>query len=211
MLGPRAVLLTCAEALPSALLTNPLTAARVRGVDVYALTREILDGCQGLLVSAHVDQRFLCTMKPELERFVDRGGTVVACGHVAYPFLTELEPFVPLAAPSLSSYTVWRVREHEIFAGVRTDELTFRRGVAGFYGRGHNPPPAGALILHRLGGADGPPVDWLVERPGGGRVFVHAGNDLWVDVGEPTSAARIAPQLLTWIERPSSNLDRELT
>jgi len=42
------------------------------------------------------------------------------------------------------------------------------------------------------------PCDWVYERPSGGRIFMHAGNDLWMYAGSPCSAARIVPQLCRW-------------
>lgn len=186
--------------MPSPLLTHPCTGPRVQGLDIYAIAEVDLQNYAGLLIPAHADQRFLATLMPKLERFLQAGGTLVICGHIAYPFLPELTPFVPLTVRSFEHYQVWRVKEHPIFDRVDTADLTFRKSVAGFYGRGHNPPPPSAVMLHRLGSPDGAPVDYLYRRSGGGRVLVHSGNDLWMYVADDTSANRIAPQLLDWIE-----------
>lgn len=196
----KTLLLTCGEAMLSPLLTHSRTRSRVHGLDIYALPEHDLNAYAGLLIPIHADQRFLMTVRPQLEEFLQAGGTVVICGHVAYPILPELSPFVPLARRSPEDYRVWRMSEHPVFAGVQTDDLTFRKGVPGFYGRGHNPPPSHAHILHRLGSLDGAPVDYLYDRPDGGRVLIHAGNDLWMYVADDTTAARVAPQLLAWIE-----------
>lgn len=195
------VLLTCGEQPPSRLLVQPATATRVAGLDIYALEHADLDDCAGLLIPIHADQRFLATMREKLERFLARDGTMVICGHLVYPFLPELSAFVPLTVRSVDDYRVWRDAWHPIFDGVAVDDLTFRKGVAGFYGRGHNPPPPDAEIVHRLGGARGAPVDYVYRRAGGGRVFMHAGNNLWAFSldDEDNSAARIEPQLLDWI------------
>jgi hypothetical protein len=92
---------------------------------------------------------------------------------------------------------VERVNAHPVFEGVDCHDLSFRRGVAGFYGRGANPAPEGAVVLHRLQ-ADGSPLDWVWQRPAGGQIFMHGGNTLWMYINDSTSAARIAPQLLAW-------------
>lgn len=196
----KTLLLTCGEAMLSPLLTHPCTASRVQGLDIYALQGWNLKDYTGLLIPIHADQRFLMTVRPQLEGFLQNGGTVVICGHIAYPVLSELTPFVPLTRRSVEDYQVRRVSEHPVFAGVTTDDLTFRKDVAGFYGRGHNPAPPHARILHRLGSPDGAPVDYVYDRTDGGRVFVHAGNNLWMYVADSTSAGRVAPQLLDWIE-----------
>jgi hypothetical protein len=208
---PKTILLTCGEYPASRLLTDPATASRVIGLDLYDLEHAGLEGYSGLLVPIHADQRFLMTVQDKLELFLAAGGTMVICGHLIYPFLPELASFVPLSARSVEDYRVWRMLEHPIFAGVSVDDLTFRKGIAGFYGRGHNPPPPYAQVLHRLGGPQGAPVDYCYHRPTGGRVLVHAGNTLWgiaVD-GEVTSARRIETQLLDWIECPADTQSEE--
>ena len=91
-----------------------------------------------------------------------------------------------------------RAEDQPVFKGVAAEDLTFRRGVAGFYGRGASDPPPGALLLNTVGD-DALAVDWLWRRPGGGRVLLHSGNDLWIHWHDPTSAARIGPQLLDWL------------
>jgi len=43
------------------------------------------------------------------------------------------------------------------------------------------------------------PLDWSLERPTGGRLFVHPGNDVWTFAGGKTSAGRLWPQVLDWL------------
>lgn len=184
--------------LPQALAGGPVP--RVRGRDLYdaqALDPAALRAVRALLLHAHVDQRHLLAHHAALEDWLLAGGTLVVNGHVAYPFLRWLQPFVPQAHPGLDGLRVHRAAPHPVFAGVQEEHLTFRRGVAGFYGRGSNPPFAGARVLHTLG-PHGLPLDWVLALPGGGRLLVHAGNDLW-SFGHDT-AARLTPQLLDWID-----------
>ena len=118
-------------------------------------------------------------------------------GHIAHPFLEGLRRFVPLDRPTVADYKVVEVTPHPIFAGIDRHDLSFRRGVAGFYGRGHNPPPPGAVMLNGLGRGLAP-VDWLWQRPGGGRILMHGGNNIWMYLGEDSSAARLPKQLIAW-------------
>ena len=39
------------------------------------------------------------------------------------------------------AYRVAELAPHPIFDGVDPDDLTLRKGVAGFFARGHHPPP----------------------------------------------------------------------
>lgn len=152
-----------------------------------------------ILVEAHIDQRALLAHRDALHRHLDAGGTLVFNGHLVYPLFDGLEPFRVATGRRVEDLIVERVDAHPVFDGVDCRDLSFRRGVAGFYGRGANPAPDGATILHRLR-ADGSPLDWVWQRPAGGQIFMHGGNTLWMYVNDDTSAARIAPQLLTWIE-----------
>lgn len=180
-----------------AILERPETAAWIDRVDQYALGDVDLASYAALLVSTQLDQRHFASLAPRLTAFLGAGGTIVFNGHLAYPFLPELETFRPLSRKNVEALTVRRVRPHPVFEGVDMRDLTFRRGVAGFYGRGCNPPPPGAEVLNGLG-PEACPVDWLWHRPGGGRIFMHAGNDVWMDFAGETSAARVAPQLVRW-------------
>lgn len=182
---------------PASFLDRPYAQGIVQQ-RVYDLPGLDLTRFGAILVSAHTDQRAFAACGDRIAAFLDAGGLLVFNGHIAYPFLPELATFVPVPGHGLALLQVRRAAEHPVFAGVDPQDLTFRRGVAGFYGRGHNPPPPGATVLHRLSGNDAP-LDWVWERPAGGTVFMHGGNNLWMYADDPTSAAYIAPQLMAWV------------
>jgi hypothetical protein len=70
---------------------------------------------------------------------------------------------------------VVEVADHPIFRGMGT-ELTFRRGVAGFFARGHHPVPPGAEVLTRLFG--GEPATYLDRVSTAGTIVVQATSNL---------------------------------
>lgn len=177
-------------------------AGLLRTVGQYELDRLDLRRYRALLISGHHDQRHLQDRTAQLRRFLEDGGTLVFNGHVVRPFLPGLRPFVPVSVPGVEGLRVRRVAPHPVFEGVAEDDLTFRRGVAGFYGRGANPPPAGARVLNTVG-AEALPLDWELDFEGGGRLLMHAGNELWGYAQDPTTAARMTPQLFDWIMRGS--------
>ena len=131
-----------------------------------------------LILTTHSDQHHLMEIRSRLDGYLAGGGTILFNGHVARPFLDELTPFEPLPRRGLTELVVNREADHPVFEGVTSDMLTLRKGVAGFYGRGTNPPPDGALVLNSVS-PERWPLDWIVERPSGGRIFVHGGNDIW--------------------------------
>jgi len=164
--------------------------------DLYDLQALDLSTYGSLLISMHVDQRFLASRAEQIASFLNDGGTVVANGHLAYPFLPGMNGFHPLENYGLRDLAVRRLIDHPIWAGVSENDLTFRRGVAGFYGRAWHEPPQGATVVHALGTPDRP-LDFIYQV-GKGRVLFHGGNDLWQYNGADT-AGRIAPQLLHWM------------
>jgi len=166
-------------------------------IDHYALHDTDLTPYAALMLPAHLDQRYFGTLTERVSDWLDAGGTLVFNGHVAWPMLPEFQPFMALEKRSLENLQIHRITDHPVFDGVDMKDLTYRRGVAGFYARGCNPPPAGAVPLLGVGPAH-VPCDWVYDRPQGGRIFMHAGNDLWMYAGDKTTAHRIVPQLMDW-------------
>ncbi|HRL21390.1 MAG TPA: hypothetical protein PLG97_10025 [Alcaligenes sp.] len=182
---------------PAALTGGP--APRAQSLPLYRLHEQDLHAFRALLIPAHADQRYLLSQRSRLQDYLLAGGTVVVNGHVAYPFLCWLTPFQAGTAGGVEGLRVHRARPHPIFQGVDPDELTFRRGVAGFYARGASPAPMDAVVLNTLG-PDHLPIDWLLALPGGGRLLCHSGNDLWMYAGSTDSVGRIVPQLFDWLQ-----------
>ncbi len=166
-------------------------------IDHYDLADVELSAYDALLLPAHLDQRFFGTLTAKIEAFLSQGKTLVFNGHVAWPMLPEFRPFQPLESQSLENLQISRLQDHPVFEGVRAEDLTYRRGVAGFYARGYNPPPEGACAINGVG-VEKLPCDWVYDRPEGGRIFMHAGNDLWMYAGAKDSTGRIVPQLCAW-------------
>jgi hypothetical protein len=178
------------------LAAHPDAMGKIASRDVYALERLDLNDYGALLVSMHLDQRYLAGRAAQIDNFLRNGGTVIANGHLAYPFLPGMTGVHALENYGLRDLAVKRLADHPVWEGVSEHDLTFRRGVAGFYGRAWHDPPEGAVVVHALGMADRP-VDFIYPV-GRGRVLFHGGNDLW-QYGGSDSAGRILQQLLRWI------------
>lgn len=161
---------------------------RVQRVDCYALPDTDLSGYAGLVAGPSTDQEFLAAHRDVIARYLDGGGVVVFGGHLHRDWLPGAAPFVPLATRTLAGYRVAAVADHPLFAGLTADDLTFRRGVAGFFARGHHPPPPGAQVLTRLAG--GQPATYLDRVSTAGTILVHATADL---------AGHVGTRLVDWI------------
>lgn len=174
---------------------DPEVGDRVEVVDLYDLPSTDLTPHVGLVVTAMADQEFLSAHRRTVVRFLADGKVVIFCGHLLRPWLPGCAPFVPAPIASFRDYAVRLTEPRTIFAGVDPDDLTYRRGVAGFFARGHHPQPAGAEVLATLAG--GQSTTWIDRTSTPGTVFVHAG-DLFSFADSGSTATRVVPQLLDW-------------
>lgn len=194
------------EAMPVAALDMDIRSpeTRPRGterMDLYTLADTDLSRYAGLVVSATADQEHLTQHRGAIRDYLDAGGVVIFGGHLHRDWLPGAAPFVPLPTPSLRSYRVTEIADHPVFADVEADDLTFRRGVAGFFARGHHPVPDGAEVLVRLAG--GEPVTYVDRVSTGGTVLVQASCDLLYAGGAGSTAQRLPDQLLDWVHAES--------
>ena len=166
---------------PAELLPH-VVAGRLRVVRQVDLRPSDLDNCCGLIATIYLDQIDFAARSEAVGEFLARGGRIVFNGHVLRPFVEGMRPFVPLPAQRRSDLALERLAPHPVFAGIPASAHQTQKGVAGFYGRGHNPPLPGATHLTGIG-PDRLPVDWEWLLPGGGGLFVHSGNDIWGDIG----------------------------
>jgi hypothetical protein len=148
---------------------------RVDRLDCYAIGSVDLTRYAALIITPTADQEHLARRQRVIRDYLDGGGVVVFGGHLHRDWLPGASPFVPLTNRSLDGYRVVEVADHPIFRGLGT-ELTFRRGVAGFFARGHHPLPLGAEVLTRLFG--GEPATYLDRVSTAGTIVVQATSDL---------------------------------
>lgn len=183
-------------------IRSPETPVTTEQLDLYAVGATDLTRYAALIVPATADQEHLARHREALRDYLDAGGVVVFGGHLHRDWLPGAAPFVPLSHPSLRGYRVDEIVSHPIFDGVEADDLTFRRGVAGFFARGHHPVPDGAEVLVRLAG--GEPATYVDRVSTGGTILVQASCDL---LGYARSAGgtaqRIPGQLLDWLRGES--------
>lgn len=167
-------------------------------VDVYQLPETDLGTYAGMIVSSQIDQAYLLEHADRIEAFLDAGRVIAFSGHLSTPWLPGTSPFVEEPIGSHEDYRVEQVREHPIFEGVRDEDLTLQKGVAGFFARGHHPPPSGAKPLVRF--VDGEPVVYVDEATTEGTILVHSGNDLVGFGRRDSTAARVPRQLVDWMQ-----------
>ncbi|QEE43539.1 hypothetical protein FVA81_02585 (plasmid) [Rhizobium sp. WL3] len=162
---------------PSEAVKSAAAKGSVTIVEQPSLTAEMLLAHGGLITDNQLDQNAMALMREALAAFLDAGGRWFFNGHMVRPLVDGMAQYRPIEAPKRADFDLSSVNPHPLFSGIELSKLETNKGVAGFYGRGCNPLPEGAVALNGLGPAQ-VPVDWVWARPRGGRIFSHAGNDL---------------------------------
>ncbi|MFN2556855.1 MAG: phosphate starvation-inducible protein PhoH [Nitriliruptorales bacterium] len=176
---------------------DPVRHPEIEPLDCYSLPSLDLDTYAGLIVPTMVDQEFLQRHRKVLRAYLDRRGVIAFSGHLHRPWLPGAGLFEPKRVRTFRDYEVRIVADHPVFAGVQDADLTYRRGVAGFFARGYHRPPPGAQVLVEF--TSGEPVVYVDEVSTAGTLLVHAGNDLVNLAGDGSSASRVGDQLVSWI------------
>lgn len=184
-------------------MTAPLFAEAIREgkmivVREMELTEAHFATAKGLITTTHLDQIGFLKYAPAVTAFLNRGGRWIYNGHILRPVLPDLGTYIPMPQPKRADFAQTRRFNHAVFAGIDQKKLETNRGVAGFYGRGHNPPPPGAVAINALGPAL-IPVDWIWKRPEGGEILSHAGNEFWSCGDDPELKKQLAGHAVAWL------------
>lgn len=183
------------------------TGNEAKVVEQYNFAQEDLSGIDILIISNFVDQEFLYTQREKIALFLAEKKIVVYCGHLFREWLPGCGPFMPQHIQNFKDYEVFPTTNSPIFEDVTTEDMTFKKGVAGFFARGYHHAPVGAEIL--LTFANGKPVTYIDRTSTNGTILVHAGRDLLGYAGGNKSTDRIRPQFLAWLEAEVQALKEE--
>ena len=179
-------------------MAGPAGYGRIDIVRQPDLTDDAILSADGIITTMHLDQIGFLEHAGALKTFFGKGGRLFFNGHILKPFVDGLETYRPMLSRRLADFQLRRLAYHPVFGDLDPAEMAVRKGVAGFYGRGHNPLPKGAQALTGLGPLK-QPIDWAWDLPGGGAIFCHAGNDLWSMA--PSGAVGVnafADRIVTW-------------
>ncbi|MFD1136582.1 phosphate starvation-inducible protein PhoH [Paenibacillus urinalis] len=172
---------------------------RVMVLDQYDLEDYDLPqkGHKFLIIDEFIDQELMLRHKGKIKSFLDQGNILLFCGHLFRHWIPGASMFVPKTIHNHLDYTV-TVLPHPIFEGVLSDDITYNKGVAGFFARGHHPLPEGAEVLLTL--PEGEPITYIDRNSSQGTIIVHAGRNLfrYRHMGH-SSAGRIGEQLERFI------------
>lgn len=171
-------------------------------VDMYELGNTDLTSYKCMIILNFVDQDFLYEERKVIEEFLNSKKIVCFFGNLVTKFIPGQELFIPKEIRGHWDYNISIAKPNSIFEGVLEEHMTTRKGVKGFFARGHHPAPQGAEILLTL--PDGEPVTFIDRNSSKGTIFMHSGGNLFdytrMDQGEPTTTERISPQLMQWVQ-----------
>ncbi|UVI28037.1 phosphate starvation-inducible protein PhoH [Paenibacillus spongiae] len=149
-----------------------------------------------LVMDEFIDQELMMEQKDKIKAFLDRGNILFFAGHLFRDWIPGASMFVPKTVTSYLDYVV-TIQEHPIFDGVTSEDITYTRGVAGFFCRGHHPIPEGAEVLLELTG--GIPITYIDRTSTNGTILLHAGRNLLKSRDTGNSSGRIGEQLYKWL------------
>lgn len=180
--------------------TDFAAGGRVTIIRDSELTDDDINQADGLITTTHLDQIGFLGHREALAHLFAREGRLFFNGHILKPFVEGLQTYRPMLSKRLSDFKLTRIAPHPIFDNFEPADMATRKGVAGFYGRGHNPMPKGAQAINGIGALK-QPIDWQWDLPDGGHIFSHAGNDLWAQAPEDSAGPKaFAERILLWAE-----------
>lgn len=180
------------------------TGSEAKIIDQYDFVQEDLEKVDVLMIPNFIDQEFLYSQREKIANFLAQNKIVVYCGHLFREWLPGCGLFMPQLIQNYKDYEVFPTANTAIFNGVTTEDMTFKKGVAGFFARGYHHPPENAEIL--LTFANGKPVTYVDRATTKGTILVHAGRDLLGYSNENKSTDCIRPQFLAWLEEEVQTL-----
>ncbi|WP_232699668.1 phosphate starvation-inducible protein PhoH [Brevibacillus daliensis] len=166
-------------------------------IDIYDLPSYDLSPHKILVIDGFADQHLLLQQSEQIRQFLDQGNILLFSGNLFLSWLPGASLFVPKTIHHHSDYNVHFHHPHPIFEGVEADNLTYNKGVSGFFARGHHPIPHQAEVLLTLEG--GEPITYIDRYSTKGTILVHSGSNLLGYSMRSNTSGRIGTQLKAWL------------
>lgn len=166
-------------------------------IDMYDLPDYDISVHKFAVIDSYIDQELMMKQSKQIRLFLDQGNILLFSGHLFRPWLPGGSLFVPKTIRNHSDYNVCFPKQHPIFEGVKSEDLTYNRGVSGFFARGHHPLPPHAEVLLTLSG--GEPITYIDRYSTKGTIFLHSGSNLLRYSNPVNTAGRISSQLKGWL------------
>lgn len=160
-----------------------------------------------IIVPNFADQENLYMHKNVISNFLETGKIVVFFGHLFRPWLPGAPLFMPEKIKHFSDYNLYPQNGSLIFKGVLTEDMTFKKGVAGFFARGHYHADEKCEV--HLIFESGHICSYADRHSAKGTVFVHAGRSLLGYHSEGKTTDLLRRQFIDWLQKETSALKGE--
>lgn len=171
----------------------------VKKIDAYELfeNEHGLEKFNIIIFPYDIDQILLYDNKNQIKNFLDSGGIVLNFTQTYLEYIPKLPFYVASKTPIKDRNIL--TTEHFITKGVKDYDISYRRGVKGFFSRGSIKAPSEAEIF--LKDSDGGCVGYADSTSTKGLIVHTAGADLLgFGLFESSTAKRLGLNLLLWIE-----------
>lgn len=160
-----------------------------------------------IMVANFADQENIYMHKNVIDKFLSEGKIVVFFGHLFRPWLPGAPLFMPEKIKHFSDYNLYPQKDSSIFKGVLTDDMTFNKGVAGFFSRGHYHADEKSEVHLKF--KSGHICSYADRHSSKGTIFVHAGRPLlgYHSQGKTTDVLRL--QFIEWLHNENRALKGE--
>lgn len=151
-----------------------------------------------ILITGGIDQILLHSHQKFIDRFLDSGGILLSFAPNFIDWLPGNSLYIASEIPIKDRKIL--TCEHPITKGVKDYDITYRRGVCGFFSRGYFKPPLGAEVFLKDNANEC--VGYIDFHSTKGVILSTAGADLFgYGLFEQSTAKRLGLNLLLWIER----------
>lgn len=169
-------------------------------IDQYDFHHVDLSPYNVLLITDFIDQEYLYVHREKIAAFLNAGHIVISCAHIFRPWLPGIALFMPKAIRHFNDYAVITEPSSAIFGDVKQEDLTVRRGVAGFFARGVHPVHRDDVDVH-IRFTDGTPITYVDRTSTNGTIFVHTSRDIFTYVTGDNTSKLVAPRMYEWLQR----------
>lgn len=169
-------------------------------LDQYAFAEADVSHYNVLLITDFIDQEYLYKERAKIAAFLDAGNIVVSCTHIFRPWLPGVNLFMPKEIRRFEDYSVTIDEQSAIFGDVKQEELTVRKGVAGFFARGFHPVHRDDVEVH-IRFTDGTPITYVDRTTTNGTIFVHTSRDIFTYATGNNTSKLVAPRMYDWLKR----------
>ena len=187
--------------------THPFYAKDFDIVDQYSFAKTDLSGYRCISIPGFIDQEYMQTQRDKILEFLHDGKILIFCGHLFRDWIPGASMFIPKKINSFQDYAVHIQKNHMIFKGVKEDDMSYNKGVAGFFARGFYQPPKQAEILLTLG--ENEVVTYIDQNTTNGIILLHAGNDLFSYMQANKTTDRISTQTFAWVQAAYDQRQKE--